>query len=124
MVQLNYRCRYVYADTPRNSAAPSKSSLPNGHLPNGNEKSEAVDGVVGDDVKEKISEAADVVLEKAAAVTEKVKQVGQKGKSKSAGSSEKVVPNGYAHAPHWPLVSAGLSSLVTESCPEHHWIID
>jgi translocation protein SEC63 len=122
MVQLNYRCRYVYPGTPRATAP--KTSLPNGHVDADrardtdsvqavedavekvDEKAdETINGMTNGDVKEKISEVKDIVIEKAELAAEKVKQVGQKGKSK-VGSKEKIIPNGYAHAPHWPLVSA------------------
>lgn len=121
MVQLNFRCRYIYPDTPSSGGSEGKSSLPNGHVATNGDREDinaepkstgAVDDAVdrvdektNGDIKQQISDAKEVIAEKVESAKEGVKQVGQKGKAKSA-VKEKIVPNGYAHAPHWPLVGS------------------
>lgn len=108
IVHLTYKCRYVYPTT-----SVPKSQLPNGHLalPNGNhdsgkkdtaEEAEA-DGASGADVESEKPNVKDKVEGAKEAIADtKSKVVGQKGKEATA--KVNYPPNGYAHAPHWPLV--------------------
>lgn len=118
VVNLNVRLRYVYPTTPSSKAAPSPAkALPNGdHVKeekeNGDAKpdasdlapkvEEAVSAVSSDsksDVKERVEELKNDIVKLA---KESTSAVGQKGKE----STKDTVypPNGYAHAPRWPMV--------------------
>lgn len=143
IVQLSFRCRYLYPTSP-SSASPSLKLLPNGdtHENGAPEKavtnSENGDGALTESVAE-VEDAVEAVAEKEADgkessgdVKEKVPElkeavvakrdtrqveIGTKGKKE-----EKKVypPNGYAHAPHWPLVGPsvppGWTRLISCSC--------
>lgn len=83
-----------------------KSQLPNGHLslPNGDHDDDekksteeaGVNGTGEEEIKEKVEDVKDAIVAK------KDKALGQKGKD--AAPKIDYPPNGYAHAPHWPLV--------------------
>jgi translocation protein SEC63 len=106
IVQLTFKCRYIYPSTPA-----TKKSLPNGHLieaPNGHAETTEGEETQNSsdekrDIKDVIEDVTDVVVDKAE------KMVGQKGKEAIA--KPEYAPNGYAHAPHWPLVSLFLALL-------------
>lgn len=95
IVQLTFKCRYIYPSTPVSKELPNGhlSDIPNGHVDSDENKDDSSDEKR--DLKAAVVDAKDAVLDKAEKVT------GQKGK-------EAVKPeypaNGYAHAPHWPLV--------------------
>ncbi|OCF45263.1 translocation protein SEC63 [Kwoniella heveanensis CBS 569] len=98
IVELTYKCRYVYPTTPI-----SLLSKPRPLLPNGDINEEPEDGTAGD-----VAEAADQAegeKEKPAVkdVKEKiVEKVEQKGGEDKQSRKVEVPPNGYAHAPYWP----------------------
>lgn len=102
IVHLTYKCRYVYPST-----TVPKSQLPNGPvtLPNGDHDSDGKksaddvteNGTDEKEIKEKVDDVKDAIVAK------KDKLLGQKGKE--ATPKIDYPPNGYAHAPHWPLVS-------------------
>jgi hypothetical protein len=118
IVNLAFKARYVYPTTPRDVVArpkvESQAILPNGDGPEEKVKSaapnDAVDvaekvegGVSNGDVKEKIEEVKDVILEKTQEIVEKAeKKVGRKGKVEE---KKEWKSNGFAYAPHWPMVS-------------------
>lgn len=96
IVQLTFKCRYIYPSTPV-----AKNTVPNGHLvdgPNGHADTTPDDT---SDEKRDVKDVAEDVKEIVAEKAEKV--VGLKGKE--AVAKPEYAPNGYAHAPHWPLVS-------------------
>ncbi|OCF32886.1 translocation protein SEC63 [Kwoniella heveanensis BCC8398] len=87
IVELTYKCRYVYPTTPI-----SLLSKPRPLLPNGDINEEPEDGTAGD-----VAEAADQ------AEGEKEKPaVKDKGGEDKQSRKVEVPPNGYAHAPYWP----------------------
>lgn len=102
IVHLTYKVRYVYPTT-----SIPKDQLPNGHVaqPNGTHDSDekkttgdaTENGADVKEIKEKVEDVKDAVVAK------KDKILGQKGKE--AAPKIDYPPNGYAHAPHWPLVS-------------------
>jgi hypothetical protein len=78
----------------------AKKSLPNGHLsefPNGDvETSKNETSDEKSDITAKLEDVKEAVVDKAE------KTIGQKGKDTP---KPEYAPNGYAHAPYWPLVS-------------------
>lgn len=96
IVQLTFKCRYIYPSTPISKELPNGhlTNVPNGHVDSEESKDESSDEQR--DVKEELENVKDAVADK----VEKV--MGQKGKD---ATKPEYAPNGYAHAPHWPLVS-------------------
>jgi hypothetical protein len=71
------------------------SDVPNAHAESTSDNADPTDEkgdieTVVDDVKEAVAEKAEKII-------------GQQGKDATA--KPEYAPNGYAHAPHWPLVS-------------------
>jgi translocation protein SEC63 len=96
IVQLTFKCRYIYPSTPVSKELPNGHLIdgPNGHADTEDEKKEDSSNERRDS-KETAEDVKDAVVDKAE------KLVGQKGKD----AAKPVYPsNGYAHAPHWPLV--------------------
>jgi translocation protein SEC63 len=128
VVQLICRLRYVYPTSSTTGA--STTALPNGSAAHSDPKAGAVKSESAEptesvaeveDAVTKVTEGEETVDEKAEIkkqveeLKEKVvngsenagkleKEVGTKGKAESK-SERKWAPNGYAHAPRWPLVS-------------------
>lgn len=97
-MQLTFKCRYIYPSTPVSKEVPNGHLIdgPNGHAELAEDKKEE-----SSDEKKDLKGIADDV--KDAVVDKAEKVIGQKGKD----DAKPVYPaNGYAHAPHWPLVSS------------------
>jgi len=98
IVQLTFKCRYIYPSTP------VSKELPSGHLidgPNGHTESAEETKEDSSDEKRDLKAVAEDV--KDAVVDQAEKVVGTKGKD---ATKPEYPANGYAHAPHWPLVSS------------------
>jgi translocation protein SEC63 len=129
VVQLICRLRYVYPTTSTTTA--STTGLPNGIAAHSESKGDAVKSESAEpadyvaevedavakvtedeetvdekaEIKKQVEELKEKIVNGSEKKAEKVeKEVGTKGKAESK-SERKWAPNGYAHAPRWPLVS-------------------
>ncbi|WRT65860.1 uncharacterized protein IL334_002811 [Kwoniella shivajii] len=102
IVELTYKCRYVYPTTPVSLLSKSKSALPNGDIKDEIGTADSVADVEESVTKvEEEQEKPDItdVKEKIVEMVEKPAKVGTEGKSVK---KTEVPPNGFAHAPYWP----------------------
>ncbi|WWC88015.1 uncharacterized protein L201_002918 [Kwoniella dendrophila CBS 6074] len=102
IVDLTFKCRYVYPTTPLSLLSKPKPLLPNGDLKEENATPDSVADVENSVSKAEVDNEKATPADLKEKIVEKVaerSEIGTKGKEPK---KIEVPPNGFAHAPYWP----------------------